>query len=478
MVNWLCLLALVAVETKLLTLPAEELLRKFGLGNHKPGSGSAAAYQGLLSAQLIRTVISLTNEEKRRDSYSEWLSDLLKIDLQIETRIYPRLENLFHDDSTQFDKHIKLLRERDEEADSEKRKELDRKAQEELVPATEIPLEIGRLCIEIAEYALFVFDHGFKSAKGDASVALSGSIASVTGCLSIIDLNLSKFICNDWVIGIRSEMEAVRSENNMLAARAEIYLAEFRTACRDKSFHKSYEDLRSGKWQDLRLSEKSIEKVAIQVQTILWEYRDIIWREDTPGNLIDVLSPEIAIEALLGYRFGFAPLGRDYIDDVEVEIAGEINKEKRAIVIASGQRHEVQNFTAAHELGHALLHKGISLHRDRPLDGSTSSIRDFREVQANKFAAFFLMPGDLVREIFLKLFLTERFRINDNTVFALGEGRVSAFKTKVKNQKGLARFIAGAERFQGQTFNSISKIFRVSNGAMAIRLEELGLIEF
>jgi formiminotetrahydrofolate cyclodeaminase len=31
-------------------------LMKFGAGNHKPGSGSAAAFQGMVSAKLISTV--------------------------------------------------------------------------------------------------------------------------------------------------------------------------------------------------------------------------------------------------------------------------------------------------------------------------------------------------------------------------------------------------------------------------------------
>ncbi|MBU2269497.1 MAG: cyclodeaminase/cyclohydrolase family protein, partial [Bacteroidetes bacterium] len=55
----------------LLAITAEELLEKFGSGGHKPGSGSAAALQGMLSAKLLITVISLTNEPKRREKYSQ-----------------------------------------------------------------------------------------------------------------------------------------------------------------------------------------------------------------------------------------------------------------------------------------------------------------------------------------------------------------------------------------------------------------------
>ena len=52
------------METDLLEKTVNELMEKFGAGNHKPGSGSAAAFQGMVSAKLISTVISLTAEEK------------------------------------------------------------------------------------------------------------------------------------------------------------------------------------------------------------------------------------------------------------------------------------------------------------------------------------------------------------------------------------------------------------------------------
>lgn len=57
----------------LLEETTEELLKKFGAGNHKPGSGSAAAFQGMISAQLLITVINLTNENKRKKHYSHVL---------------------------------------------------------------------------------------------------------------------------------------------------------------------------------------------------------------------------------------------------------------------------------------------------------------------------------------------------------------------------------------------------------------------
>ena len=88
------------------------------------------------------------------------------------------------------------------------------------------------------------------------------------------------------------------------------------------------------------------------------------------------------------------------------------------------------------------------------------------------------MPAKQVRSVFQELFQTQKFVINQNTMFELGESNPSVFKSKVKNLRGLARFLASADHFKGRTFYSISKVFNVSVGAMAIRLEELDLIEF
>jgi formiminotetrahydrofolate cyclodeaminase len=178
---------------QLLNISSEELLEKFGAGNHKPGSGSAAAFQGMIAAKLLVTVISLTNEEKRRGSYSKYLPKLLKIDKEIQSRIFPELTRLFNLDSVQFDKTIKLRKKRDLEEDLYKKNLLGRQALEELKVAIEIPLEIAGLNIELAEFSEYVFDNGFQSARGDSHVALSGAISGLAGCLSIIQLNLLSF---------------------------------------------------------------------------------------------------------------------------------------------------------------------------------------------------------------------------------------------------------------------------------------------
>ena len=170
---------------KLLDIATGKLLEKFGAGNHKPGSGSASAFQGMLSAQMLLTVINLTNDPKRRKNYAKYLPELLGIKQEIESRIYIQLEYLFQTDSEHFDRVIKLREQRDEEPDFLKKSRISEKAQESLKPATQIPLEIAELCLELGDFAANVFDYGFKAARGDSGVALNSAISGVGSCLSI-----------------------------------------------------------------------------------------------------------------------------------------------------------------------------------------------------------------------------------------------------------------------------------------------------
>ncbi len=80
----------------LMALPLRELLEKFAAGKHKPGSGSAAALLGLISAALSRTVIALTIG---RPSYVPDQLELQEISREIEVEIQPLLEQAFVQDS-------------------------------------------------------------------------------------------------------------------------------------------------------------------------------------------------------------------------------------------------------------------------------------------------------------------------------------------------------------------------------------------
>ncbi|MEQ1739407.1 MAG: cyclodeaminase/cyclohydrolase family protein [Methyloglobulus sp.] len=467
------------MDKYLLDLSANKLLDKFGAGEHKPGSGSAAAYQGMLSAKLIHTVISLTNDPKHRHRYSNYIDDLLKADAEIQNRIYPRLEELFHEDSEQFDKVINLRMARDAENNFVKKKRLLEAALKAQIPATEIPIQIAELCAELADIGIMAFDQGFKSARGDSGVATYGVVSAIAGCLSIIQLNLLSFTPNEWTKSIISKSKDLRSKYENLSIEINKSLDKLqREVNRKVEFHAVVEIFKNKKGTNSVSSNTDLEALAIQFQRFIWEYRDEIWKNNTPQNPLDILSPENAIK-VIGYEFNRkTTLGQHEVNGKLFEVAGLISNQTREISISEQFSIETQRFTTAHELGHAILHNQSVLHRDRALDGSHDSpVRDKTEYQADKFATYFLMPKKQVVKIFTSIFLTDRFVINDLTAFALISGTADDLRKECRDLPGLSRKLASTESYNGKHFTSIAKRFNVSEKAMAIRLEELGLLE-
>ena len=223
-----------------------------------------------------------------------------------------------------------------------------------------------------------------------------------------------------------------------------------------------------------RYSYADIEVRAIELQRMMWQDQNAIWANSRPTNPIDILDPAVAFQ-LAGFDFGIAEsLGQYFIDNRQVEIAGLIDDSSMEVRISRKFPIDVQNFTAAHELGHALLHDARGLHRDRPLDGS-SMPKDPVETEANKFASCFLMPAKLVRQIFERLFGTDCFVLDEDTRFALSRGGAVNLSAS-QATRDISRALASAENYNGVRFQSLANRFRVSNEAMAIRLEELGLV--
>lgn len=460
----------------LLDYSSKDLLEKFGKGGHKPGSGSAAAFQGMLAAKLLNTVIALTCSDKYKEKYKEVVPELLEKDKDLTELIFPRLEELFQKDAILFDKVIQLREERDKETDPQRLNNLKIRAQEALKPATEILIEIGDNCADIAYHAAFVFDKGFKAAKGDSGVALNGAVAALGGCLSVIDLNLAYFGCDQWTVKVREQLTKLRDDYNKVFVEAKKLMDEFTASSHSKSFNLAKKELNSGRWEGINLTSSSIEDVAEQAAALMWDFRDLIWTQNTPQFQYEVSKPEITFEKVLGYKFGYASLGYHQNNGNAFQIAGQISKGEKLVVISKDLSPEVRNFTAAHELGHALLHSGMDiLHRDRPLDGSSNGIKDVREIQADKFASCFLMPRNSIRVVFQSIFSMEKFTVNQNTLFSLGYRSISEFRSRYRNLRALSRFIA---KYQGKTYQPIHKIFQVSVEAMAIRLEELDLVRY
>jgi len=224
-----------------------------------------------------------------------------------------------------------------------------------------------------------------------------------------------------------------------------------------------------------RYSDAEIEAAATALQRRLWLERDQLWDGTPPTNPLEVLDIRKAL-GLVDYDLVFeSGLGHD--PRTHIEVAGLIDRDAKVVKSSLQFLGPYQRFTLAHELGHAVLHPdGGGIHRDRPLDGVTRS-REAGEREADRFATYFLMPGKLLRECFRQRFGTDCFVLTDDTAFALSRTTSDVVREKNPTRRHLARTLAAAETYNARSFKSLADQFGVSMGAMAIRIEELGLLE-
>jgi formiminotetrahydrofolate cyclodeaminase len=459
---------------ELINLSVEELLKRFGAGGHKPGAGSAVALQAMVAAKLIKTVIDLT---KSKPDYKAYWNDLDILGYEIDKNIYPELQKLMQDDSNQFDIVIKTRNSRNEAEDIVEKARLSQKALDELKVSITIPLDIARQCLRLGQIAVFVFDKGFKSARGDSSVGINSTIGAIAGCLSIVDLNLQSLINDKWSDQARIDTDKVRSEYNDLVSegmsRAEELTEE---ANRVNSFYTQIDAIRKSIQNNANLTSTQLEVAVRDIHLTMHEYREVIWKKDVPDRPLDLLKPEKLLSKL-GYQYKLEDnLGVHDEGGNKFEVAGLIDSEKKYVAVSKNFPKPTQLFTIAHELGHALLHPGQSLHRDRPIDGSQVGLRDPQEIQANKFAGFFLMPRKQVIDVFRLLFGKDKFSINEYTAMGFNIP-IAELRKKCPTLRDLSRLLATTDFFY-RPINPLTNQFHTSQGAMAIRLEECELIEF
>lgn len=462
-------------KVDLSTVSMEELLDKFASGGHKPGSGSASAMQGLMSCALTKTVITLTKARKRYKGNWQKLSE---IEDSILNKIEPVLRRSFDEDSKQFDKVILARQRRNDEEDPFERRKAARTALDELQAANEIPIVIAENCMALARHAIAVFDDGFKAARGDSAVAVDSALSGASGAISIVFLNLSSFSGEEYSRILLAKTIQLEEELNTLRKELEKRMSQLRNAAiqSNEKLRLDLSVIRAPKSSEGTYSDENIEKIARNLQFDLWRIKDEILEKGEIENSMEILKPTTVFE-LLGYEFDeVSSLDRYSEESSDNEIIGFIDKKNKYVAVSRKASPAVRRFTAAHELGHAILHRKNLQFRDRGLDGSEHS-RSKLELEADRFAVFFLMPKTLVCEFFNKIFKTDRFEINNTTAFQLARVSLGKFLRDHSDTRDLSLRLASATVYAGRPTKSLAEIFGVSNSAMAIRIEELGLVE-
>ena len=221
---------------------------------------------------------------------------------------------------------------------------------------------------------------------------------------------------------------------------------------------------------------QDIEGQARNLQLQIWNERHEIWKGSPPDDPVLLLEPGIGLE-IMGFEVQtvFA-LGQHSFEGRLSEAAGLIDHNEMVVRISSRFSEKTQRFTAAHELGHAVLHDSNSgMLRDFAVSGPTHR-RDPREAEADKFASCFLMPRRLLARQFMALFGCEQIIRGDARSFAVHGASHERTGLNQSDGRGLSLYLARAIGFDGRYFKSLAEQFKVSDTAMAIRLEELGLV--
>lgn len=460
------------MQTDLLSLPTKKLLERFGAGNAKPGSGSAAALTSLIACQMILTVIDVSKDKPSTRSFKQEF-DRIKNRLQ---EIIPELEKLLQDDSDLFNEVHELRLERDNVKKNIEKIQIKEKILENLKPCTEIPLRIASLSIEIFEMATLVFKNGVWWVRGDCQVSLSNPISAIDSCISIINLNLNYFPENDWVKSLRDSI--INLENKLQDLKSQCELPKYDMAIWSKKRSQlslTFDQFSTSLKGNSKITNDDIEQLARDIQNSLFQYKDVLMWNNMSGKPLELLNSKEVLKLLNFQSKELQSLGTNQYNE---EIAGIIDTSLFEVKISKMYSKEIMNFTLAHELGHALLHNDVINHRERPFDNYSDRLqRPTKEYQADKFASFFLMPKKLVEAIFKEQFGTTLISLNEESAFSLTNSSFSLLRKRVKNQRDWSRVVASCNKIGIMPIDSMATIFNVSVEAMAIRLEELGLVE-
>jgi Zn-dependent peptidase ImmA (M78 family) len=212
------------------------------------------------------------------------------------------------------------------------------------------------------------------------------------------------------------------------------------------------------------MDKASIEQAARSLRRLIWDRQDEFWPDSAP-NAMDVLNPEVAA------RGNFGQAG------IRFEIAGLIDRQSRKIAISRRFPPEVRRFTAAHEIGHWLLHPGEVMHRDKPIQGMSTYFRPPIEAEADYFAACFLMPERaLTKKIEETFGVSVPISFTEDMAFWLAPGDSNHLVYPDQGSRAREFAMAAATSFAGRHFHSLAEQFGVSVSSMAFRLDELGLI--
>ena len=237
------------------------------------------------------------------------------------------------------------------------------------------------------------------------------------------------------------------------------------------------------------IHRSAIEREVVKLRSAV--LADVLEHDPNAENAIGFLDPKIAIEGM-GYSY-------QERDDLDAELrligtqstwkrgvcAGLLDRRERVVAVSrkcprgDAYSAEEMRFTGGHELGHLVLHPGLTHHRDRPIDVQDEKLPIERE--ADQFAASYLMPkGWVAREVerrFRRNWHEDHVEVDEKLLWWLDRNDQDRFLLPSVDGLALEKAMAICTNAGEEPFVSMKDKFGVSMTAMAWRLRELRLVE-
>lgn len=225
------------------------------------------------------------------------------------------------------------------------------------------------------------------------------------------------------------------------------------------------------------MDELKIERAARGLHRAVWRWHEAS-EKAVDLDVTDYVDPRVACEAL-GIQYCEYPEFDNRFAQAGEVVAGVLDRQRGVIAVATNASPASIRFTAAHEIGHWVLHPNAVMHRDRPIKTNfrNPTGRPKIEREADYFAACFLMPWKSVVNEFQRRFGTSSpVLIDEEVAFWLDPVNGNRLLGMDSSSFDKALAFARAQQFYGRAFSSMADRFKVSQEAMAIRIHELGLI--
>ena len=221
------------------------------------------------------------------------------------------------------------------------------------------------------------------------------------------------------------------------------------------------------------MDRAKIEEEARHLQKEIYRAKSTLFPMN--AHPLTMLRPEVAAQVL---DLEYIVMDRIPTDQYGLEVAGLLDLPGNAMYISQRFNFRIQRFTAAHEIGHAVLHPNLPglFHRDLPVFEMQFQKRPQIEQEADYFSACWLAPRKMVTEEFQNRFGKAPLRLSEDVAFHLRGKSTSDLFIEPSGGLKFPCAVASAQKFGGHPFKSLADHFNVSVSAMAIRLRELELV--